>query len=191
MRVCEKAQISVAYGQGNQYRCTLCYGTQVIAGRPAEVPGVRALLVRPAILTDTDQNQQRTARGVVSPGSVDVQATPDFRAHTLDYCFRSDGRRYQLAVPGRVTLRSGFASPWQQAAGIAYNLMRATLEDPGASVAYVIPPPAGDLARALGAYTRIPADYAWIEQRNGPLFPEEQPPPAASGHYQAPVTLGS
>lgn len=185
-----EAQISAAYGQGNQYRCTLCYGTQVIAARPAEVPGVRALLVRPAILTDTDQNQQRTAKGVVNPGSVDVQATPDFRAHTLDYCFRSDGRRYQLAVPGRVALRTGFASPWQQAAGIAYNLMRATLEDTKASVAYVIPPPARELAAALGTYTRIPASYSWIEQANGPLIPGEVPPPAASGRYQTPVTLG-
>ena len=71
----------------------------MIAAQAAQVPGVRALLVRPAILTDTDQNQQRTAKGVVNPGSVSVQTTPDFRVHTMDYCFRSDGRRYQLSVP--------------------------------------------------------------------------------------------
>lgn len=184
-----ESQISAAYGQSQQYRCPLCYGTQVIAAQAAEVPGVRALLVRPAILTDTDQNQQRSAKGVVNPGTVNVQATPDFRAHTYDYLFRSDGRRYQLTMPRRTTLRTGFATPWQQTAAIDYNLMQAALEDPQASVAYLIPPAADLLAQALGTYTRIPISYAWIEQINGPLFPEEQPPPAASGSYQPPVTL--
>ena len=184
-----EAQISAAYGQGNQYRCPLCYGTQLIAAAPAQMPGVRALLVRPAILTDTDQNQQRTAKGVVKTGSVSVQVTPDFRVNTLDYCFRSDGRRYQLRVPARTTLRTGFAGPWQQTSAIDYNLSSATLEDPKASVAYIIPPPAAEVAQVLGTYTRIPADYAWIEQINGPLIPGETPPPAASGSYQAPVTF--
>lgn len=186
-----EAAISAAYGQGSQYRCTLCFGTQVIATQAAEVPGVRALLVRPAILTDTDQNQQRSAKGVVNPGSVQVQTTPDFRVHTMDYCFRSDGRRYQLSVPARTTLRTGFGSPWQAAAGISYNLASASLEDPKASVAYVIPPPAADLASVLGTYTRVPADYAWFEQRNGPLVPGEEPPPAAYGFQQPTTVLGS
>jgi hypothetical protein len=184
-----EAQISAAYGQSQQYRCPLCYGTQIIAAQPAEVPGVRALIVRPAILTDTDQNQQRTAKGVVNPGTVNIQTVPDFRAHTYDYMFRSDGRRYQLSAPGRTTLRTGFATPWQQTAGIDYNLLRASLEDLNASVAYVIPPAPDLLAQALGTYTRIPIGYAWIEQINGPLIPEEFPPPAASGDYQPPVTL--
>jgi hypothetical protein len=183
-------QISAAYGQGNQYRCTLCYGTQVIAAKQVKVPGVRALLVRPTILTDTDQNQQRTAKGTVNTGSVSVQSTPDFRVNTLDYVFRSDGRRYQLAVPARTTLRTGFGSPWQQAAAISYNLSNASLEDPKASVAYVIPPPNPELERMLGTYTRIPADFAWFEQVNGPLIPGEDPPPTASGLYQPPVSLG-
>jgi hypothetical protein len=185
-----EAQISAAYGQGSQYRCTLCYGTQVIAAQAAQVPGVRALLVRPAILTDTDQNQQRTAKGVVNPGSVAVQTTPDFRVHTMDYCFRSDGRRYQLSVPARTTLRTGFGSPWQAAASVSYNLASASLEDPKASVAYVIPPSAADLASVLGTYTRLPADYAWFEQVNGPLVPGEQPPPAAYGNQQPTASLG-
>jgi len=185
-----EAQISAAYGQGNQFRCTLCYGTQVIAARPAQVPGLRALLVRPAILTDTDQNQQRTAKGTVNTGQVTVQSTPDFRVNTLDYFFRSDGRRYQLAVPDRTTLRTGFASPWQASAGISYNLASAALEDPKASVAYVIPPPHRELASVLGTYTRVPADYAFIEQVNGPLIPEEEPPPAAYGFQQPSESLG-
>jgi hypothetical protein len=183
-------QISAAYGQGNQYRCTLCYGTQLIAAGQVKVPGVRALLVRPAVLTDTDQNQQRTAKGTVNTGSVSVQSTPDFRVNTLDYFFRSDGRRYQLQVPARTTLRTGFGSPWQASAAISYNLANASLEDPKASVAYIIPPLKGELERVLGTYTRIPADYAWIEQVNGPLIPGEDPPPAASGLYQPPVSLG-
>jgi hypothetical protein len=101
--------------------------------------------------------------------------------------FRSDGRRYQLAVPARVTLRTGFATPWQATAGVSYNLMNATLEDPEASVAYIIPPDMATLGRVLGTYTRLPASYAWAEQVNGPLIPEESPSPAASGRYQPPV----
>ena len=185
-----QAQISAAYGQGAQYRCPLCYGTQLIAAAPAGVPGVRAILVRPAILTDTDQNQQRSAKGVVNTGSVQIQSTPDFRVSTLDYAFRADGRRYQLAVPARTTLRTGFGSPWQQSAAISYNLANATLEDPKASVAYLIPPSREQLESALGVYTRIPADYAWLEQVNGPLIPGEEPPPAASGLFQPSASLG-
>jgi hypothetical protein len=185
-----QSQISAAYGQGAQYRCPLCYGTQVIALAPAQVPGVRALLVRPAIVTDTDQNQQRTAKGVVSTGSVAIQSTPDFRVNTLDYAFRADGRRYQLAVPARTTLRTGFGSPWQQAAAVSYNLANATLENPRASVAYLIPPPREELEQALGTYTRIPADFAWLEQVNGPLIPGEEPSPSASGYLQPSASLG-
>jgi hypothetical protein len=185
-----EAQISAAYGQGSQFRCLLCFGTQVIAAGTVKVPGVRALLVRSAVLTDTDQNQQRTARGVVNTGSVQVQSTPDFRVHTLDYLFRSDGRRYQLSVPARTTLRTGFGSPWQASAGISYNVSNASLEDPDASVAYAIAPLAAELAQVLGTYTRVPADYAWVEQVNGPLIPGEDPPPAAYGMYQPPASLG-
>jgi hypothetical protein len=186
-----EAQISAAYGQGSQFRCPLCFGTQVIAAGTVKVPGVRALIVRPAVLTDTDQDQQRTARGVVSTGTVQVQSTPDFRVHTLDYLFRSDGRRYQLSVPARTTLRTGFGSPWQASAGISYNISNASLEDPDASVAYAIAPLAADLAQVLGTYTRVPADYAFIEQVNGPLIPGEDPPAAAYGMYQPPVSMGT
>lgn len=186
-----EAQISAAYGQGNQYRCPLCFGTQVIAAGDVKVPGLRALLVRPAILTDADQNQQRSAKGVVNPGTVQVQSTVDFRVHTLDYFIRSDGRRYQLAAPARTTLRTGFASPWQASAGISYNLSSASLEDPKASVAYVIPPDRAELGRVLGTYTRLPADFAWFEQVNGPLIPGEDPPPAAYGHQQPDAVLGA
>ena len=57
-------------------------------------------------------------------------------------------------------------------------------------MAYVIPPSAADLASVLGTYTRIPADYAWFEQVNGPLVPGEQPPPAAYGNQQPTASLG-
>jgi hypothetical protein len=183
-------RISAAYGQGNQNRCPLCYGTQIIAAdASSRLAGLRALLVRPAIVTDTDQNQQRTAKGVVNTGQTGVQTTPDFRGHTLDYLFRADGRRYQLNVPSRTTLRTGFASPWQASAAVAYNVMGASLEDAKASVAYAIPPARQELEQVLGTYTRLPVSYAWIEQANGPLIVEEDAPPVASGGYQAPVTF--
>jgi hypothetical protein len=173
-------RISASYGQGNQYACTDCFGTQFEGG-------YRALIIRPAIFTDMDKGQNKTAKGVVQPGTIGVETTPDFRVRPGDYCFRVDGTRFQLRQPKRTTLRTGFASPWQQDAAIDYNQLNAALEDP-ASVAYQVPPTASELAQLLGTYTRIPADFSWWETIRAPLIPEETPAPAAAAKLQ-PVTM--
>jgi hypothetical protein len=172
-------RISASYGQGNQYACTDCFGTQFEGG-------YRALIVRPAIFNDMDKGQTRSSKGVVQPGTLGIETTPDFRVRAGDYCFRSDGDRFQLRQPKRTTLRTGFATPWQADAAIDYNQLNAALEDP-ASVAYQIPPAASELARVLGTYTRLPADFSWFEVIRAPLIPSEVPPPAAGARLQ-PVT---
>jgi hypothetical protein len=172
-------RISASYGQGNQYACTDCFGTQFEGG-------YRALIVRPAIFNDMDKGQTKSSKGVVQPGTLGIETTPDFRVRPGDYCFRSDGDRFQLRRPKRTTLRTGFATPWQQDAAIDYNQLNAALEDP-ASVAYKIPPAAAELAQVLGTYTRVPADFSWFEVIRAPLIPSESPPPAAGDRLQ-PVT---
>jgi hypothetical protein len=185
--------IAAAYGQGNQYACPVCYNTTfALPEGSSELPGVRALIIRPALFDDYDRDTRRQPRGVFNTASVNIESTPDFRVRTNDFVFRADGSRYQLKVPQRVTLRTGFAHPWQGAAAITYNLAQATLEDP-LTIAYQIPPPPQVLAQVLtqilGTYTRVPVDYGWAEVVNGPLIPLEAPDPAASGAPQPPVTF--
>lgn len=174
-------RISASYGQGNQYACTDCFGTQFEGG-------YRALIVRPAIFTDMDKGQVKSSKGVVQPGTLGIETTPDFRVRPGDYCFRSSGDRFQLRQPKRTTLRTGFATPWQADSAIDYNQLNAALEDP-ASVAYQIPPDAGQLAQVLGTYTRLPADFSWFEVIRAPLIPSETPPPAASARLQPATTF--
>jgi hypothetical protein len=174
-------RIAASYGQGNQYACTDCFGTQFEGG-------YRALIVRPAIFNDMDKGQTKSSKCVVQPGTLGIETTPDFRVRPGDYCFRSDGDRFQLRQPKRTTLRTGFATPWQQDAAIDYNQLNAALEDP-ASVAYQIPPAQAELAQVLGTYTRLPADFSWFEVIRAPLIPSESPPPAASARPQPTLAL--
>jgi hypothetical protein len=181
--------IARAYGQGPQYNCPVCYGSQLeAAGAVSVYPGLRALLIRPAMITDIDPNQQFTARGVVNTAQLNAESTPDFKVRNGDYLFRQGGGRYRLRVPRRVTLRTGFAQPFLSTAGIDYNQTQAALEDP-ASASYIIPPDAATVAEWLGTYTRVPVSYEGMEIINGPLIPEEAPPPAASGELEPSVVF--
>lgn len=185
-----EAQISAVYGQGNQYRCPTCFNAQLVAASPLSGGniGLRALLVRPAIFTDLDKSQQFTTRGVMNTGNVNVESTPDFRVRDGDYMLRIDNSRFRLRVPKRVTLRSGFASPFQGAAAITYNQARAGLEDP-TSVAGIIPPDGATLQIWLGTYTRVPVSYSGLEIINGPLIPEDAIPPSATSNLEPSATF--
>jgi len=182
--------IAAAYGQGNQANCPVCFNTTFITDVTAlptfqEPLGLRALLIRPSIWPDVDHDQRAQRRGVAHTGEASiVESTPDFRVRTGDYLLRATGERYYLRVPARLTLRTGFASPWQGAQGINYNQMRPALEEK-TSPAFLIP---ADLSM-LGTYTRIPVSYSDYETVNGPLIPEETVPPASYGAYQPPATM--
>jgi len=185
--------IAGAYGQGNQYACPACYNTTfALPQGSSPLPGLRALIIRPALFDDYDRDTRRQPRGVFNTAALGIESTPDFRTRTNDYVIRADGSRYQLKVPRRITLRTGFTHPWQGTAAITYNFAQAQLEDP-LSVAYQIPPPPDQLPRVmsqiLGIYTRVPVNYDWAEVVNGPLIPGEAPFPAASGGPQPPVTF--
>ena len=158
--------IAEAYGQGDKARCPDCYGTSFEGG-------IRALIYRPALFTEVDEDEQKTARGVARPAGVNVESTNDFRVLHGDYVFRANGHRYMLRTPERTTLRTGFGTPFQTTTSIGYNISRAALEDPNTSVAYLIPPSATTLKAVLGQAQYAPFDFSAYETVNAPLIPTE------------------
>lgn len=157
---------AAAYGQGNQARCPDCYGTTFEGG-------YRAIIYRPALFTEVDEDEQKTARGIARPASLNVESTQDFRILHGDYVFRANGHRYQLRVPERTTLRTGFGHPFQSSTSIGYNVGRAALEDPNTSAAYLIPPDATTLKAVLSQAKYVPFDFTSYETVRAPLIPVE------------------
>jgi hypothetical protein len=157
-------KIAQVYEQSTQNRCPYCFGTTFDGG-------YRALIIRPSIFSDTDESETFQARGVVHPNDIDVESTTDFRVRTGDYVFRHNGDRYQLGVPQRITLRTGFAAPHQSDAAIGYNHARASIEDPVASVAYDIGPNAQTLHAVLAMGRYQPQDFTAFEEIRAPLIP--------------------
>lgn len=165
--LCYESQGAVAevYGQASDAKCPSCFGTTFEGG-------FKALIVRPAIFSDSDESETRHSRGVVHPNDLTIESTPDFRIRSGDYCFRITGDRFYLRVPERVTLRTGFAPPTQHDAAIGYNHANAAQEDPS-SVAYLIPPFGDELGSILGHVSRIPRDWGTFEVVRAPLIPNE------------------
>jgi hypothetical protein len=161
--------VAAAYGQGRQNSCPDCYGTTFEGG-------YKALIIRPAVFSDTDEGETRTRRGVARGGDITVESTPDFRVRSGDYVFRPSGERYYLRIPDRVTARTGFGPPYQSSTAIGYNHARASDEDPS-SPAYLIPPPAARLPQILTApltatgFDGTPADFSAFEIVRAPLIP--------------------
>lgn len=161
-----QGRIAAAYGQGDKALCLDCYGTTFEGG-------LRALIYRPALFTEVDEDESKTARGIARVAGLNVESTQDFRILHGDYVFRANGHRYQLRVPERTTLRTGFGHPFQTSTSIGYNTGRAALEDVNTSVAYKIPPTATTLKAVLGLAQYVPFDFSAYEQVNAPLIPTE------------------
>lgn len=161
--VCASDRISKAYGQPTRNRCPSCFGTTFEGG-------YRALIVRPCIISDADDSQSFTVRGVVSPQELNLETTADFRIHGGDYVMRATGERLQLDAPQRTTLRSGFGTPHQAQTETAYNVASASVED-GESVAYIIPPNTTDLVTILSRTGPAPVSFSDVEVLRAPLIP--------------------
>lgn len=159
-----KKKIAETYNQPEEHRCPVCFGTTFEGGFKAQI-------VRPAIFSDADEDEQKQARGVTNPQDLSVESTTDFRVRSGDYVFRATGDRYQLRVPNRVTLRTGFAVPHQSEAAIGYNHARANQESE-TSVAYIIPPSTASLEQLLIRGARVPEDFSSIEIVRAPLIPK-------------------
>lgn len=155
--------IATVYGQSDQYKCPDCFGTTFEGG-------FKALIVRPAIFSDSDEGETKSGRGVVHPQDLTIESTPDFRIRTGDYCFRVSGERYFMRVPERITLRTGFGHATQTETAIGYNHANAAVEDPD-SVAYMIPPANDEVSQILNRASRIPRDWSTFEVIRAPLIP--------------------
>lgn len=157
-------RIAEAYGQSTRNKCPNCFGTTFEGG-------YKALIVRPTIWGDTDEDEKHDRRGVVTPNDVQVETTPDFRLRQMDYVFRIDGTRWQMRVPQRVTLRTGYGHPYQSTTNLTYNHQRASQEDKD-SVAFLIPPSEAELSLILGRGRYSPETFADVEVIRAPLIPE-------------------
>ena len=159
--------IADAYNQPTQARCPVCFGTTFEGGFKAQI-------IRPAVFSDSDEDEPKAARGVMNPQDLSVESTPDFRVRSGDFVFRATGDRFQLRVPQRITLRTGFSVPYQSSHAIGYNHARASQED-RTSVAYDIPTPGIDdpetLEGVLTTANRIPVDFDVYEVIRSVLIP--------------------
>lgn len=156
--------IANAYDQPTKNKCPSCFGTTFEGG-------YRALIVRPAIFTDTDEEERLDKRGSVHPDDLYVETTWDFRALGGDYLIRADNSRWQLRTPTRTTLRTGFGHPDQAHTSISYGNIRAAFEEP-TTVAYLIPPVSASTVHSiLTSPMRYPGDFSSVEVIRGPLIP--------------------
>lgn len=160
---CSSSRTATAYQQPERNMCTFCFGTTFEGG-------FKALIVRPALFGDTDEGQAFQARGVVNSDDLDMESTPDFRVRSGDYCFRATGDRFYLRVPQRVTLRTGFSTPYQRAMAVGYNHAHASLED-HSTVSYLIPPKSDDLQTILNVSSTSPVSFSAYEIIRAPLIP--------------------
>ena len=156
-------RISAVYEQPTQNKCPVCYGTTFEGG-------IKATIIRPAILHDADKDERLQPKGVTHSSDLTIESTQDFRVRNGDYCFRQSGERYYLRAPERMLLRTGFSTPHQSTDSITYNNLRATLEDK-TSVAYLIPPTTETLSTILAQSARRPIDFTEWETINAPLIP--------------------
>ena len=130
-------------------------------------------VVRPAIFTDSNENERKSARGVVYPQSCTIETTNDFRARMGDFVCRQDGSRWQLSTPNGLQLRTGFMHPNQTVAGLGYAQIPATRAD-RSSVAYQIPPNNLELEQWLtpSLYWPVPSN----DMQAGPPLPPDDAP---------------
>jgi hypothetical protein len=156
--------IANVYKQPNQNRCPDCYGTTFEGG-------IKAQIVRPAIISDADQTDAYDARGVTHVEDLTIESTADFHVRNGDYAFRANGDRFYLRVPTRTTLRTGYGSPSMTTTGIDYNLSRASLEDPS-SVAYLLPPTLATQRTVLHRQGYGPSTFTDVEVIHAPLIPD-------------------
>jgi hypothetical protein len=160
-------RIAEAYQQPAKNKCPDCFGTTFEGG-------YRARIVRPSIFTDTDEDEKLDRRGIVSPDDVQIETTSDFRIRSGDYAFRGNGTRWQLRVPERITLRTGFGMPTQGMDAIGYNSARAQQENE-TSVAFLIPPTPAEVAAILNVQSFFPKDFSTYEDIRGALIPPATP----------------
>lgn len=157
-------RVTNVYNQPTRNKCPDCFGTTFEGG-------FRARIVRPVIITDTDETEKPDRRGAVHTDDMEVESTWDFRSRNGDFLLRADGSRWRLGAPQRTTLRTGFAHPSQLATAIAYSAMRASYEEEG-TVAYLLPPTDPEQLQAVLTTPALwPPDFSAFEIERADLIP--------------------
>lgn len=160
-------KIAEIYKQPTKNKCLGCFGTTFEGG-------FKARIVRPAIFSDTNEEESTDRRGAVHTQATSIESTSDFRIRKGDYAFRADGTRWWLRGAEVVRLRSGFGYPSQTNEGLNVNISQANLEE-SETVAYLIPPTTSDLKGILNQSSRVPIDFATYEVVRAPLISGGQP----------------
>jgi hypothetical protein len=157
-----QGKIAEVYKQPSKNKCLDCFGTTFEGGFKAQI-------IRPALFSDTNEEEAVDRRGVVHAQAASIESTSDFRIRKGDYCFRGDGTRWWLRGAQTVRLRSGFGYPSQAAEGLNINISQANLEDDEA-VSYLIPPDDATLRSLLVLGSREPYDFSTYETIRAPLI---------------------
>ena len=157
-----QGKIAEVYNQPTKNKCPDCFGTTFEGG-------YKAMIVRPALFSDTNEEERVDRRGVTHAQSTSIESTSDFRIRQGDYCFRGDGTRWWLRGAQVTRLRTGFGYPSQAADALNINISQASLEDEE-SVAYLIPPTTSVLLATLAQGSRVPFDFSTFEVIRAPLI---------------------
>lgn len=157
-----QGKIAEVYKQPAQNRCPDCFGTTFEGG-------FKARIVRPAIFSDTNEEESTDRRGVTRTQPASIESTSDFRIRKGDYAFRADGTRWWLRGAEVVRLRSGFGYPSQANEGLNVNISQANLEN-DASPAYLIPPDQVSVISTLNQGAHVPFDFSSVEVIRAPLI---------------------
>lgn len=132
----ETNRMAQAYDQAPDQECTGCFGTTFEGG-------YRAMVFRPVIITDQNEETTDARRGETVSDSVSIQTTADFYIRTGDFMLRRNGKRYQLQQMDTTDIRSGF-SPEDLDENVGGSVATARLEAPG-SQAHRVTPSRADL----------------------------------------------
>lgn len=169
-----RSPVSQVYSQPSQAKCPTCYGTTFYLLSAAEMGGVKARLVRPAMWTGVDEAQKQTPQGIMSTSVSQVQSTSEFRMRSGDFVFRADNTRWRLQAHQTDTIISGFQAVDDARAMIGYIYENCVLQD-RSTVAYIIPPIGSDLTTILDTsiIPNYPVDMSQWEIINGPLIGDD------------------
>ena len=167
-RLCiDQDPLSVGYANAARADCPSCYGTGFEGG-------YRAIIVRPAIITDRDPDTREDRRvGEVTNESLSLQTTNDFYARTGDLMVRRGNDRYRVSQMETNVIRTGFAHPGHEES--VGGLIRAARLESNQSAPLLALPPTPEDVEALLASASLDRHYVVGVGRDddirGPLVP--------------------
>lgn len=157
----ETDRVARAYDQTGDPRCPGCFGTTF-------EDGARAILWRPALISDIDPVTVTGKTGQMTSDRVNIETTSDVRGHDGDFFVRRDGTRWRLSDTDSVLLHTGFGTDPSGSTGASMTAQR---EDDSSPV--FIAPPTQEQIRMyvdeLSLLRHLPPETRFLDVLNGPL----------------------